>query len=493
MAFVGLGALVVFGLLGIVFLSPMLVVGIVAALVIVFLTFVRPTWVFAGLLWYLPLEPFVLKWVPDELYVYAKYGSELVIYLLCAAVLWRLLTGTLRFRRTPLDAPFIVLLVALAASVVINLVAPVSAVLGVRQIVRFILLFFVTTALAPSARWIRVVLTGLAGVVVLQLALGYGQVLIGQSLDTFLLPSERHTLGQIQLTEGTTQFWDPGQRVFGTLGRYDQLGTFLALCLLVAVALLYERVVKGKYQRYLALGILVALPVLVLTYSRSAWFGFVLGFLVIALWLKRDRRVLAVAVITPLLLAGYLAASGLVVHQLIDSSNQSVAERFFEAFSIARFQGEYDGLGRTYWIVQTLITVVPSAPVFGHGPATYGGGAVAALGNGTVYDNLGLPFGVYGSAGYIDNNWFSLWGETGTFGLGAYLWLYIALFVAAVRVYRQTKNPETRALALGLCGVMVAVALNAFLATFLEVRTLAVYLWVLGGLVVSLGEREKIL
>ncbi|KKW30238.1 MAG: Lipid A core-O-antigen ligase, partial [Candidatus Uhrbacteria bacterium GW2011_GWD2_52_7] len=195
---------------------------------------------------------------------------------------------------------------------------------------------------------------------------------------------------------------------------------------------------------------------------------------------------------TPILLAIYLAFSGLVVHQIVDSADQTFSERFFEVFSLARFQGEYDGLGRTYWIVQTLITVVPAAPLFGHGPASYGGGAVAALGNGAVYDQLGLPFGVYGTEGYIDNNWLSLWGEVGTFGLVAYLLMFGALFRASLRVYRRSTNPETRALALGFCAAMIAVTLNAFLATFLEVRTLAVYLWIFGGLVVTLGQKEGI-
>ena len=123
----------------------------------------------------------------------------------------------------------------------------------------------------------------------------------------------------------------------------------------------------------------------------------------------------------------------------------------------------------------------------------YGGGAVSALGNTDVYDNLGLPFGVYGTEGYIDNNWFSLWGETGTIGLAVYLWMFIALFLLCVRVWRRSKHAFTRALALGVAAAMLAVALNAFLATFLEVRTLASYLWVFGGIVVVMGQREELL
>jgi O-antigen ligase len=123
----------------------------------------------------------------------------------------------------------------------------------------------------------------------------------------------------------------------------------------------------------------------------------------------------------------------------------------------------------------------------------YGGGTAAALANTQVYDELSLPFGVYGTDGYIDNNWMSLWGEVGTLGLAMYLWLYIALFVACLVVYRDSEDKDTRALALGVCAAMIAVGLNAFLATFLEVRTLAPYLWTMAGVVIALGQREKVL
>ena len=122
----------------------------------------------------------------------------------------------------------------------------------------------------------------------------------------------------------------------------------------------------------------------------------------------------------------------------------------------------------------------------------YGGGAAAALGNSQVYDSLGLPFGVYGSGGYVDNNWLSLWGEIGSLGFVVYLWMYATLFLICLRVWRSSKSTFTRALSLGVAATMMAVALNAFLATFLEVRTLAPYLWTMTGLVVLLADRENI-
>ncbi len=492
LAFFGFTALLALGFLGTIFFSPTLVVATVLGVLAVAFAFARPTWALCVFAVYLPFEPFLLKWVADDVYVFARYGSELVVYLLLAVVCWRMLTGTIVFKRTPLDVAFCVVVFLALVSVVMNAVSPWVALLGLRQIFRFVLLFFIVVYLAPSKNIVRKLLITMSIVVAIQAGLGYAQRVIGEPLDSFLLPSAQRTLGGLQLTSGTTEFWDPGQRVFGTLGRYDQLGTFMAFFLVLLVAFLYERSLSPSEELPAWAILLFSLPVVGLAYSRSAWFGFALAFFFIALIIKRDKRVLAASVAGGIFLVGYLIVSGLAVNQLQDSANQTFANRFFEAFSVARWQGEYFGLGRVYWMAQTVWTVVPSSPLFGHGPGTYGGGAVAALGNTKLYDELGLPFGVYGTEGYIDNNWFSMWGELGTVGLGAYLVMFVTLFSACMRIYRESKDPEVRALALGVAAAMLAVSVNALLATYLEARTLAPYLWMTGGMVVAFGKKEGI-
>ena len=486
-AVVALCCLTLGGIIASIFLSGGLVLAMLAAIAVAWISFFKPTWALAGLLWYLPFEPFLLKWVSDDIYVYAKYGSEMLVYLLFVAVLWRMITGSIPWRSSPIDLPFFLLVAFACASAIINLESPWIAILGTRQIIRFILLFFVTYHLRPSAVWIKRVCIGLAIILAFQTVLGAAQAAVGGALDSFLLPSESRTFGEIQVGAGTVQFWDPGQRVFGTLGRYDQLGTWIAFFLLLLVAYFYEAPEK-KIRWWMIAGCLACLGTLILTFSRSSWFGFLLGALFIAVWAKRDKRVMLGIGVSSGLLAIYLLFSGLVVSQLIDTGGQTLAERFFETFSYERWLGEYAGLGRVYWVYQTVAHVVPASPVFGFGPGSYGGGVVTALHNTKVYDALGLPFGVYGTEGYVDNNWMSLWGELGTVGLGFYLWLYVSLFFACLAVWRQSKEKNVRALALGVSAVMIAVALNAFLATMLEVRTLAPYLWVFTALVLVLGE-----
>lgn len=479
-------------LVGSVIFSPSLIIAIVFGFGVLVMSFMRPTWSLAFLLVYLPFEPFLLKWITDDVYVYARYFSELLIYLLVAVVFWKFVSGQIKLRQSPIDVIFVLFLITLAASSLVNFIDPTIAVLGIRQIIRFILLFFVTIYLHPSEKWIKTLVWAMFIILGFEVLLGFGQVFFGEILDGFLLPSQSRTFGGIELTSGTVQFWDHGQRIFGTLGRYDRLGTFMAFFMLILVSILYESRLR-KYRSWLVFLSVLAVPALAMTYSRSSWFGFVLGFLFIAIWAKRDRRVMWGVGIALAVIFGYLAVSGLVVDQLFDVAGQSVIERFFEAFSYQRWRGEYYGLGRLYWIVQTILTVVPAAFVFGHGPATFGGGAVSALGNTDVYDRLGLPFGVYGTEGYIDNNWFSLWGETGTLGLLIYLIMYGALFWTCISVWRRSKKSFTRALALGVAAAMLAVLLNAFLATFLEVRTLAPYLWVFTAIVVVMGQREKLI
>jgi hypothetical protein len=484
-------ALALVGILLVFIASPWKALALLIGIIVVVLAFVRPLWIVGFLAVYTPFEPFLLKFVPDDAYLFARYFSEGLVYLLLVSVAVRLLTREKRMVRTPIDLPFIFFLVVAITSLVVNFVPPFIGILGLRQIVRFIVLFFVAVYLDPDAAFIKRLTSAMFGVVIFESVLGLIEAVVGAPLDQFLIPSERKFYETIQLTSGTDQTWSPGSRIFATLGRYDQLGTFLCFFMLIAAGLWYARSDKAQRQRLLV-PLLIAAPALLLTLSRASWFGFLGAFFVIAVILMKDWRVKFAYGAAVALALGYLAVTGITVQYMIDYPSQTPVERFFEAFSYESWRGEYYGLGRLYWIVQTPLVVVRSSPLFGVGPGQYGGGAAAALNNTTVYDKLHLPFGVYGTDGYIDNNWFSLWGETGTLGVIFYGWMIVALGRMAFTVFRESKNEMTRGLALGYFGAVLAVAFQAFLATYFEVRTLALYFWLYGAFTYVLGRHEKI-
>jgi hypothetical protein len=474
------------------FIGPWRSLAVLVGLTVFGLTMWKPEIGISILAVLYPLEPFLLKFVPDDSYVYARFFSELLVYVLFGAALLRVIIKRQR-PVTPLDLPFLFFLLTVLASWALNAVPLGIGALGVRQIIRFILVFFALVWLRPESRFIKRLLMVMFGLVAFEAILGLTQSLAGGALDPFLIPSERRFFESIQLTTGTDQFWSPGSRIFATMGRYDQLGTFLSFFLLLAVGLLYALKQDNRWRRSLQFGLVVGLPALMLTMSRASWFGFLIGFVAIGAVLMKDRRVRYGMAAAAIAAVGYLAYTGLVVRYLTEYPSQTTVERFFEAFSYERWRGEYYGLGRLYWMVQTPKVVVRASPVLGHGPGMYGGGAAAALGNTRVYEKLNLPYGVYGSEGYIDNNWFSIWGEAGTLGLIFYAMMLWMLARISLRLWRATERPWIKGLALGYFGAVLAVSFQALLATYLEVRTLAFYLWAFGAFVVVLAEREKVL
>lgn len=440
-------------------------------------------WFLLGLALYLPFEPFVLKWLPDTVYVVARYAPETLLYFACISAGMMYIRSRVSGKKMPLLLiPFILLILDGLFSLALNNTPLALGILGIRQVVRFILVYFLVWLLDSDTVFVKRLLMILFGVLFFQSILAIAQSIIGAPLDAILISESPRFFGDIQLTTGVPHFWAAGERVFGTMGRYDQLGIFLTTTLLLITGFLYERKKKADVRQYL-LFFVVAIPALLLSYSRAAWFGLLLGIFCIGFCIKGDRRVALGMGVIALIACGSILCS-LATHQfLIDVPQQSLSHRFFEAFSLERWKGEYTGLGRLFFAVETPRKVIPLSPIIGVGPGSYGGGVAAAFGHHDVYDRAGIPFGVYGTEGYIDNNWLSLWAEFGTLGLAFYLWMIILIIRQSVRVYHTTDDPFFRALTLGFLGICAAVIFQALLGTYLEMRTLAYYFWLLAGVI----------
>ncbi|USN53335.1 MAG: O-antigen ligase family protein [Candidatus Nomurabacteria bacterium] len=450
----------------------------------------RPHWLVFLLAAYIPFEPFVLKYVSDDLYVYIRYASELLIYLLVfAALVYRLRSRT-HFSLGPNSWWLVFFFGSIIISIFMNSVPVATAILGTRQIIRFMLLGLAVVNLPLSKRFAKTILWMIIGIAALQSLIGLGQSLIGAPADNILIPSEERLFGSILLTPGTDQYWEGGQRITATMGRYDQLGTFLSFVLLLVVGLLYEHPKLQTKRKLLAI-LMLGIAALALTYSRASWFGFALGFGVISVFLKRDKRVMIAGFLLIAFVALYPFFTSLVVDDLIDQPNMPIVDRLYEAFSYERWRSEYYGQGRVFFIIETATKVFPAAPVFGFGPGQYGGGAAAALANTTVYDQLGIPFGIYGYTGQIDNNWLALLGETGAVGVLLYMALFLSIIRYSWRVYRQSEDKMIAGFALGLIGAILAAAFEGALGTHFEVRTLGVYLWLFPALLFVLHEKTS--
>lgn len=445
------------------------------------------------LLVWLPLESVILRYTPIDYYSYVKYFPEILLY---ATVLLGWLKFMFRkfkfYPDSPINRWLLVFVVVSFVSLLLNWYHPIYWLLGLRQLLRFALVFFLILLENYSRETkYNFIKLGLA-IIFLEAIFGIVQYLAGGKLDQYLFFSEAVTVGSARLG-AIEQFWAPGSRVFATLGRYDRLGSLLALGLTALFPWLY--CLKKEIHKILywtAFGVISL--ALILTYSRASWLSALFGIIFIGLWVMRDERVKKVLRFLTIILFVYLSAFAVLqgnVAQIVDKPVQPLSERILEAVSWRSWQGSYEGYGRIFFIVNTPLRVVADSPLFGVGLGNYGGGVAAAFMNTAVYDRLHLPFGVQNVFGQIDNNWWSIWGETGTLGLLAWIMVLWSLFVFGKNKSWAEKDPAERALARGLVGAVIGIMIVGFFGPYFEFRTLMFYFWVLAGCVVSGRESVK--
>ena len=320
------------GVLG-AFMSPSATIGLIIAAAAILAAVYSPTMLLFAVVLITPLEPFLLKFVPDEAYLPARFFSEGLIYLLAASAAVRIFRGRASLPRTPVSIPFLALIAISVVSLLVNRVPLAVGLLGLRQMTRFMILFFATVAIAPRRSEARQIIFVLLVVVFAESVLGIAQAIFPAQLDAFLLPSERRFFESVQLTTGTSETWEPGTRIFGTMGRYDQLGTFIVFVLMLAAGFCWERVTAFR-GRIAVIFFAAGSVALLLTQSRASWFGFALAFFVSGFVLKRDRRVLALAAVSAALLALAWFFVGTQLRYLTETPDAPIVQRFFEAFSL---------------------------------------------------------------------------------------------------------------------------------------------------------------
>lgn len=437
------------------------------------------------LIWF-PLENLILRYTPIDYYAPVKYFPEILIYSAFLVGWYRYVKREQRFfLRLPLNKWFLGFIAAAVVSLLINWYNPLIWFLGLRQILRFAFIFIIVLFEDYPDEIIRRFLWLGAAMILFEAALALLQYLAGGALDRYLFFSDSVSIAGVAQLEGLQEFWAPGERVFATLGRYDRLGSLLALGLTMLFPWLYT-LKKEKHQLWWYGSMLLGGAALILTYSRSSWLAAVLGIVTVGYFLVRDKRILKIAGVLGGILAVYLLFVVVTNNYgggVLDKPSQTLNERLVEAVSIYSWKANYEGYGRFFFIVNTPLMVVRYYPLFGVGLGNYGDGVAAALGNTKMYDKLHLPFGIQNTFGQIDNNWLSLWGEMGTVGLVFWIMLLVTIFKTAHRVAERAPTITEKAVAEGLCGTVVVVSVLAAFGPFFEFRSLMLYFWLIVGMV----------
>lgn len=471
----------------------LLAVVIFSALYLLF-TENKSQWIIFFLLIWFPLESVLLRYTPIEYYSWVKYFPEALLYLATFFSLIKYLFNKARPNwRNPLIEWFAIYLVVALISFFLNDYRSLIWLAGMRQLLRFVAIFFLVIFENYDEEILKQIMYVGLGVVVVEAIFGIVQYFAGGRLDNYLFFDQAFNYGGNLGDEGIQEFWAKGQRVFATLGRYDRLGSFLVSGFLMMFPWIYY--VKDKSQKLLLRGGLFLVAVaIVLTYSRASWLAFVVGILVVGYYVWNDRRVLRLGLWTIGILASVLAL--LVITRgfgaaAVDQANQTLSGRTLEAVSYYSWQQSYEGYGRIFFIINTPLMVTRYYPIFGVGPGNYGSGAAAALGNDLFYNRLHLPFGIQNTYGQIDNNWWSILGETGILGLLCWVGIFSELIIGSIFIFKKSDEPFERVFGGGFVGVCVGLMIMGFFGPYFEFRALMFYFWLWAGMMICLWRKYK--
>lgn len=243
-------------------------------------------------------------------------------------------------------------------------------------------------------------------------------------------------------------------RVIGLLGNPNVLGSLTMITAIIALFAFFD-----KKKWYYLVYELLAITVLVMTFSRSAWIGLGVG-IIVAILIKNWKLII-------------FAPIGLLTLLI-----PSVRQRIFVAASQEYLvDAAIDG---RIWSFNNAVGVFKTSPVIGTGPGTYGG-STAIYYDSPIYLR-GMQNG-YIAIPYTDNQWVQILVQVGIVGTIFVLGFFISHLVNNLRQYIITKHYIN----LGVIAATIAVIIDGTFANIWEFGAIAV----LAGAYLGLGNNNE--
>lgn len=235
--------------------------------------------------------------------------------------------------------------------------------------------------------------------------------------------------------------------VTGPFAHYNNFGTYLLVVLCLAFAQLIYAGKRIKKIFFLVLIILLSVSLL-MTFSRGAWFGAGIAFMLMMLFLRRFKIVLAFACIISLVLL------------VVPSIRERVLFTFQKGGDADRFM-----LWRGAW------GMIEERPFLGKGLGTY----IIYMPEYTHQEN----------SQYAHNSYLQIWAETGIFSLLTFLIFLLLIFVQAVRSLMAKKDPILLGLLCGIGGFLV----HSFFDSQLYSLQLSILFWLMLGFLFASSQK----
>lgn len=434
------------------------------------------------LLVYTPFEEVILKFLPDSLYVPLRYGWEAMLLAIALLLLFERGIVFRDWKHSVVDKPVIIFAFAWFVSGFINDTPAVTSLFHIKNLLRYVAIFYVIYNLPVRTRFLRRVLACLIAVGLIEAFICFGQAIEGTYLVELFRPKEVMVGGE--LVRGTDiQLGSYYTRFTGSFARSNDLGNYLTfvLCFLTSIYL----------KRHRVRWVLCMLPVisaLILTSSRISWIS---AFVAVGTILVVMRHRLRWAYfLVPLAGLGIILAAGIAVDDDSLMEDFNALDRFYYIFTSDYFETMAD-TGRLYALIRAAPAVLAESPFLGLGPGTFMTISDQAADEESFGDasQLGLE---PAAVNYVhDIGYVAMVVQVGLVGLTAFTWVLFAIYRTTKKAYRIISEPLVKSFMLGSIGLLVAVAIQNLASFNLMYRNQSLVIWTVCGLAAALGAFHK--
>lgn len=472
----------------------------------------RPRYLLVALVLFLPFQDAIaapqqhgttlVRTLPDAL-VMAAFVAR------AALALWR----RERFFGTPLDLPLILLLVVSAISTLLNHIGPSQAIGGVYTFLRYAAVFYLVAASGFNASEARGIVRALVWVGFIQCAIGVAQFLVAN-------------------TGGGSVFGY--SLVQGTTSHSNVLAVYLALLCVLALATYSDAF--GKWARFeLAAFVGLSLAVMILALDRQGIVALILGVATVAVVLRWQKRVQSSLIQTRQVLVG--GSAGVLLGLLSVTQGIRILPRVWTqlagstpstapssslgtpsstpttgaAGTGAGSSSAYDSIqaekakqlaqpgyylstsssrGRLYEILNGAPQILHDAPFFGFGPGTFGNQATFSDYKFYIRLHVGSLVASANENYLSDVGWMNVFGQLGLLGVAGFLWIFWGIGQIGYRALTKMRDDITGHLGVTCLALIPMFLFVCWFGPNLELRPIAVLLWFIPGLTLSLLRHE---
>lgn len=450
----------------------------------------RSEWLVYFLIVFIPLEEFLEKWIPRGIvYEGVRFGGEALLFILFLFVVLHKIRHRIKWYRTPIDIPFLLFLGAAFISALVNKSAPLIALLGIRPLTRYILLFYILTQLRVTKQFfIRCFALSLS-MATLVATIGLMQTVIGSPLTNLLIPGDV-VIGGETARAGLRHTLAPRTYIFSTLGRFDTLGIFLLFFLLLAIGAFVMG--NTKWRNRIFPFLIVGIPALVLTFSRQSWLGFIVGIgIIVLISQKHEFRRTRTLYFTGVIVASLFLLFAIPYARYFSGetiADVSVIERLLEPFSPRYLEVSRQYYGRLFVIFEVGGQIVKTVPIWGFGPGQFGS-LTARFFNIPFWELVNVP--EHAAKLINDVNWVTLLGQFGFAGTLPFLGMFLSLFWASRKRYREFKLGGIKGIMLAYAAMSLTYLVIGFFGPNFEVRQISFSFWLWGGLIMGLQTQTE--